>query len=496
MFTLDHPSLELFEPKFIKLFDCAFGTALQGLASAGFRPGDEWHTEASQMFQAACLPGFKRAQCAIGLQVIEFEKRIASFKKDESVARGKCDPSSENIKNLRHILKNRQLVFRRLMDGMIWTLIWPNRWIVRRLRLEGGIRRVDPLTVQPLLDNISQRDYDSDDKISIICDLTTLAQLGDLIIAQWIPIRKSMKIVVAELKVGKKNVLLHKLLHDPQIKDENATISMILEDMGPKAAQQAKRMARQEKRLKDFTHVIATDEGIHPVTGSRFRMTKDANVSKDYRDEIWNLVSRAKKESEIGFVMEGCLRLIAFVPNAKPTSYEALEIAYMFHKMRCGDPCESSGMESLNQETLAEIASAPKAINLFEFNMTRSIALPPLLWYPRVCMLDVLAGRVKIFAQFDHNKFFEMATTLKLKMSFITGKDAARIKHSKLSGPLVEYSDDRYIKITNSENVEILTGARFFSKIYLDLIRPHDLLLMANNLVNEAASLKNTSSQN
>ena len=62
---LDHPSIEPFEPIIGNLVNRAFGDALRGLASAGFQPGDEWHTPAAPIFRATCLPGFKKAQDAI-----------------------------------------------------------------------------------------------------------------------------------------------------------------------------------------------------------------------------------------------------------------------------------------------------------------------------------------------------------------------------------------------------------------------------------------------
>src|SRR5208337_2029835 len=75
---LDHPSLEPFEPIVGNLVDCAFGDALRGLASAGFQPGDEWHTHAAPIFKAACLPGFKKAQDAIATNVLNLEHQIAA----------------------------------------------------------------------------------------------------------------------------------------------------------------------------------------------------------------------------------------------------------------------------------------------------------------------------------------------------------------------------------------------------------------------------------
>ena len=148
---LDHPSLDLFEPLIHDLFDSAFGDALRGLASVGLRPGDEWHTEAARIFRAACLPGFRKTQLAVGSLVLDLERRIAVLRADEARARGRRDSSAAAMKTLRGVLTNRQLVLRRLMDSMLWVLIWPNPWVLRRLRVNGGIKRIAPDTLEPLV---------------------------------------------------------------------------------------------------------------------------------------------------------------------------------------------------------------------------------------------------------------------------------------------------------------------------------------------------------
>ncbi len=481
---LDHPSLEPFEPIITEHYNFAFGNVLNELTSAGFQPGDEWHTEAARMFRAACLPGFKRAQDVVGAEIIELEKLIKTLKKDEALARSKRDASVMDIKSLRRVLENRQLVLRRLLDGMVWVLIWPRRWVVPRIRLEGDIRRVDPATVEPLLNVVSRWNLDSSD-ICILCDLTTVAQLGDLIVGHWIPERNAMNILFAELKVGPKNKLLYERLHDLELPDYDDAIAKISEELGPKAEQQARRIVKQEKRLKDFTHVIATGEGVHPVTGHKFRLTRDSHSSKDYRDQIWNMVAKAKREGQMELTLDSCLRLIAIDTNKWKLS--GLEIAHWFHLMRGGRIAEPESTREQIEEIEKSIINAPKVINLFEFNMKSPIALPPLLWYPRDAMLDVLMGRIKIFAQFDHEKFFKIAAYHQLNMNFITGKEAAKIKQTNPTRPLIEYRDYRYVKMTNSEGIEMLSGAKLFSSIYTELIRPYDLLVSCDNLLNEAA---------
>lgn len=485
---LDHPSLEPFEPIMRELFDTAFGNALQGLAISGLRPGDELHTDALFIFQAACLPGFKQAQDKLGAIVIELENLICSVTREEAKKRENREiPDAEHCRKLRKVLHNRQLVLRRLIDGMLWTLFLPNKWMLRRLRVEGGIRRVNSAEIPKLLEAVAHQHAKGDDDIWISCDLSTIAQIGDVILAKWMPGRNRMMILVVEMKIGPKNEIIYNRLREVEISGLEDEISNISTELGPKAGKQAARMARQMRRLTNFKHVLATDEGIHPLSGQRYQMTKKSHMSKDYLDQIHDIIARAKVNGLSSVTIESCLHLLAVaVVNEPDQTDEGLRVAHQFFHMRSGKFCKLSSTETAKQEELDAITKGPKVINLLDFNMFTSIAMPPLLWYPRDSMLDVLMGRVKIFSQFDHERFFDLASRVGLKMSFIRGKEAARIKSAKLSGPLPEYRDLRYVRAENVRGKSMFFGARFFTKIYTEHVRPSDLLEMTRDLIDEA----------
>lgn len=207
--------------------------------------------------------------------------------------------------------------------------------------------------------------------------------------------------------------------------------------------------------------MITTGEGANPVSGQRFRMTRGI-VSKDYRDQIRALIARAKSDGSSGLTLDGCLHLLAIVADNWTSSRGGLRVAHTFYHMRCGNFCKMDGPESSKEEEVAAIINAPKAVNLFDFGMRNSLALPPLLWYPRDVMLDVLMGRIMVFAQFDHEKFFELTSRSGLKMGFLRGKEAARIRTAQLGSPLIEYRDMRYVRGQNDQGMAMVFGARFF----------------------------------
>jgi hypothetical protein len=482
---LDHPSQDPFEPLIRAMLDEAFGAGLRGLATAGFRPGDEWHTEASRIFRAACFPSFKKAQQSAGAAIVELERRIRELDKEEAIKRGRRE-SVADLSELRTVLKNRQLVFRRLLDSMLWVLFWPDAWVLRRLRVEGGIRSISPKEVETLLQERTINEDGNADRFYLICDLTTVCQLGDLVISEWIPSRNIFRNVVAELKVGSKNVVLHKRLHDPEIATIQDALDGIAGELGAKEAKQAARIVRQEKRLENFKRVIATDEGVDPMTGHPFRMTKRPHVSKDLRDKLALLVARTKSEGSFGVTLDGCLRLLAVLPGDKNPEREGLHVALSFYRMRHGSSCAPDAPETVKQREAKTILEAPMAVNLFDFSIGTPLAMPPLLWYPSEMMLDVLMGRVKVFAQFDYERFFELARKTGIEMSFLGGKEASKIKSAKVSGPLIEYRDTRFVQVKNPKGGRLILGARFLSRTYAMLVRPRDLLEKLSGLLKEA----------
>jgi hypothetical protein len=430
---LEHPSLDTFESVLRKLLDCAFGDARKGLASAGIRSGQEWYTEAALFFRAACLPGFRTAQQSVGAMVLELEQRIRALQSDEAEARSRRETRTAATKSLKTVLENRQLVLRRLVDAFLWVLVLPNWWILRRWRVEGGIKRIPPETLKPILDALAARD-ERRESICISCDLSTIAQLGDLIIAMWIPSRNAMKIVVAELKVGSINIILRERLDGAS--DVPGEIARISSELGPKAVQQAQRMIRQDRRLKDFERVVATDEGVDPISGRRFKMTRKTIIFKDYRGQLAAILARAKRDSWAAVTLDECLHLMAQVPPRVSLDSRGLQIAHDFYHLRHGAFCGVDGPEAAKNTEAMAIKDAPLAVNLFDFCMTQSLAMPPFLWFPQDLMIDVLYGRLDLFAQFDYEKFFALAKKwANLDLEFITGRQARRIVVSKISSP-------------------------------------------------------------
>src|SRR6202022_3011416 len=101
-------------------------------------------------------------------------------------------------------------------------------------------------------------------------------------------------------------------------------------------------------------------------------------------------------------------------------------------------------------------------------------------------MFEVVMERIRIFAQFDYAKFFQSARLSGVVMRLVQGREARRLKAMKLSAPLIEFRDTRFVRVELPQNRGMIFGARFFAGIYWALIRPRDLVRMLKDTVSEA----------
>ena len=125
MLQLDHPDLEPFEPLIRDLMDLTFGRGDFYLKLRGLDQGAQWHTQAHREFRSACFSGFTIAQKAVGERILDLQARIVAARNDERKARRARDPVPKSIVEQRTVLEHRELVLRRLMDSIVWVLVWP-----------------------------------------------------------------------------------------------------------------------------------------------------------------------------------------------------------------------------------------------------------------------------------------------------------------------------------------------------------------------------------
>src|ERR1017187_9422621 len=143
--SLQHPDLDDFEPVVRRLIYVAHESGGSFLRAEGLGPGDlSNHPKAVRIFLRKCHYGFDLAQRQIGKLVVDYERRVRELEAELKKLRRSRDARVEPVEDLAEVLRNRQLVLRRILDSILFTVLLPDASIQRRLTSNEEIRAIDP----------------------------------------------------------------------------------------------------------------------------------------------------------------------------------------------------------------------------------------------------------------------------------------------------------------------------------------------------------------
>lgn len=249
-------------------------------------------------------------------------------------------------------------------------------------------------------------------------------------------------------------------------------------------------MLRQRKELIEFNKILATDRGIDLGTKEEVVLTKEVVTTESYIEEIGRVCVKALESGVASAIVDGCLRIVAAKGEISKKGPGA--IAHVFYHMaKPGTDCRlKDGPDSVREE-LRAMKEMPSYIDLVQQNLHSYWGQPLFLWFHPNMVLDLLFGRVRVFAQFDLAHFFELAKTKGIKMSWITKRNA---QESGDYGRLIPGSPGAYAILAvlpNGNKQTLLLG--FISRVWGDVVRPKtllDLILRDPTEFREKISLK------
>jgi len=231
-------------------------------------------------------------------------------------------------------------------------------------------------------------------------------------------------------------------------------------------------MIRQKERFKKFENALRSDE--QPVSlpddelGTALAKTKPPKVTT-YLTRLPELAADAKKRGVCVHRIDGCLWLMAVSESGLAEIGEPEQLPhYLFHLKNPELKCQREEIPLLKRE-------AP-LVNLVVHNMQYVMSRSPLIWYPKDLVLDVVMGRIMIFAQFDLDSFFKICAEVGVRLQLITGREAEDGKQSKVSGPMLENSKAYGVKVKFSNGREFKLRSSLFRSIYSDFIPPGQIL--------------------
>jgi hypothetical protein len=486
---LENPQLEPFEPKLLGLFAIAHTSGIWELEKKGFRLEDIAHSpSANRVFLRGCHYGYDLAQRRIGALVIEIELAINERTQELKTLRRAREERAGAILEQIHVLKSRQIVLRRLVDSILYGIIRGENWLLRRFTMDLQIHNIDPAVIEKTTRVAVDRNRENRLKFSLISDLTTVVQIGDLIEIDLTG-KKDRRWSIIELKEGRVNELLTGMLAEKHGVPAEEDFALMKKIVGESGLKQAKRMLKQQKRMRELTRIVETDRGVDPMHDVEIYMTPDPVHLEDYHEEIEKVFETTKKKGVGAAEVDGCLRLFGIAREPQGRS-QGIARHHFFHMANPGRPCAFTGARSAAErnEEIGALKSVPYFIDLAAYNMTIPIAEPIFIWSNRDMVIDLVMGRIRLFVQFDVEAFFRLAAKENIKMRWIVGKEAEDIRDISMRFPGSSDAWGIHAELPDGDTQTLLAG--FISRAFTNFARPRQLVDLIKRIPSQLAKTK------
>ncbi len=483
---LEHKELPPFVPLLPKILKVAFHSGTRFLESKGLSLIDiDSNPIAKDTFVRGCHQGYDRAQRRIGDLVIDLARRIRFKNQQLKQLRQKRSDLAREVHVQIRVLQDRQLILRRILDTILFTIVGPNEWVLRRLG-EETIKKTDPKVLRRMLEIAFSRNRESPYRFSLIADLTTIVHLGDLIEVEWSE-KTGKQWHLIEVKEGEVNWKISEIVTDRQAWTPIQKAEKILNTLGSHALKQAERMAKQQIRLAELGKILETDKGVDFKTKQEIVLSPDVIKVEDYSEEISKVVEGATDLGVAGETIDGCLHLLAVRADFMPDEFS---VAHgIFHLANPEEPCRFLEKDQFYKEVKAVTSMKAPVVDLVDLTMKSQCGYPIFLCsgIPENRILDLIAGQVRIFAQFDLEAFMRIAARYGLPMSPVVGREAQRLE--KISKEIPGCPGAWGIRVENESGHPQTLLVGFFSRPFYYFTRPSELLRLAQSFPEEDSTL-------
>lgn len=472
---LEQPNLPVFEPQLRRITETAFTGGLGALMQAGRTVKDvEYDFAAYRRFIRGCHYGFGLAQSHIADSVIELENRIRTA----AATRLKGEGRAAQVRLVR-ALRNRQLVLRKVLDAILFQVMWPEHRVSRYFATEDRLHDIDSVVLQRTAQQVHRMNRDDRMKFHIICDLTTIAQIGDVVrVDRNDPRTRAWAII--ELKEGSMNELLSGMLGTKDGKLEEEDVRHITEAFGEKAVQQAQRMVRQVARTENFVNILTTDRGNYAIDNLPVRVTKERAYVGDFFKAIGKVWERAKGTGFGVEIVDGCLYVVGFRAQERTqagggyaaTSHALYHVTRGVNSKDCQLP-DGVGA-AVEFGVMKEIAGG--LVDIARHNMRDMMGYSLFLIGNRELIMDLLFERVVIFLYMDFEKFFALAAKEGVTLRWATRKETQGATKVTNAIPGSPGSHGVVVTRAGEKEVDELLLYGFFRRVFGDFTPPSDLL--------------------
>jgi hypothetical protein len=471
---LNHPDLDDFEPVLDRLARTAHTTVAQYMRENGLTLETVHASQkTSRELLRKCHYGFDLAQRQAAKLVADYEMRLRELNENLKEARRAHDRRASDIEALICVIENRQLVLRRLVDSILWVILIPDTWVLRRLGHGIDIKKIDPEVLLRTVQVAVDRNREERMCFNVVSDLTTVIDIGDLFEVDQ---SHGRSYTMLELKEGKINELITEKIerHDGTLTPDD--VSQLFEKHGESVLKQAHRVIRQIRRLDQVTEIVTTDKGIDPWHGDLpIRLSQERIDFDDYREAIRLVCDKATANRFGTATVSGCLRLLAINPSTFPGPMPMGAAHVLYHVRNPTANCVIGDDEKAREEIDAMNAQPP-VLDLVALNLTNKHAAPIFLWTRHERAQDFIFGRLRLFAQWDIEAFFRLAESEGFKLSWVTGKESDDLRN--ISYLIPGSPNSRGVRVEYPDGTCKIFLSGFFARPLLYLTPPKELIGM------------------
>lgn len=474
VFAVDTQDLPPFKPTLLSIVKMAFTAGLQALSSRGQTlEAIRKDRIARDRFLRGCHRGYDKAQQRIGAEVLALQQHIEAAERELARLRQLKDPNRVKTYDRITVLRNRQLALRRIIDAVLHVITNFDTWILRRLLLEDRPHDIDKKVLQKTLDVAERRNGANRLRFSLVADLSTIVQIGDLVEISFDSGGRRWKVI--ELKEGRINEILSGMLGSAEA-DGPEIERRVETTLGKEALKQARRMRRQMHRLSEFHRIITTDRGSDPRTNVPIVITGDRFLTENYLDAIGRIVRSARTTGFGAASIPGGIHLVALRRDRVARDYIGA-VNHVFFHMRYPDrACTLNEGGNRTLEELHDMGDGSVFVDLVAHSMHAQWGTPVYFWLKPDETPDLVVGDVRIFAQFDANAFFALAAKEGIQLSWVTGRQAEILKKERVSREIPGSPGAWGINAVLPDGSKQTLLAGFIARAIADLTTPRQLI--------------------
>lgn len=317
--VIEHPLLQPFEPQLKKFLEFAFDGGIRSLEAAGYKLGDDLvNDDGREYFRNGLFSAFAQTQSAVGILFIELEKKRREVSEQVKRLRMDRNPAQQDTQTQLQAIQNRQIILRRLIDGMLWVLL-PEAWIANHLAFQSHVGQPDPDELMKVLSIAWELNQGAKREIHLVSDLATIVQVGDIIRIRWD--ENGVYLRFQEIKHGPMNDKLSDFIDSRGGTLSEADLEEVETKLGPDARTQALRMIHQRERFQQLVPILQPES--RPIKEELLSIRQahgDEIALLD--DELLEALTRAKPPSMTMYLP----LLPELVADAKARGISVLEI--------------------------------------------------------------------------------------------------------------------------------------------------------------------------